>query len=74
MFKICAREICEKFVYEQSETIGCVENWLIFQGIYKLHGKTIQEFLGFRIKNFQDIVFIWTQIYMEIFKSPLVYL
>ena len=32
------------------------------------------EFLGFRIQNFQDIIFIWTQTYGELFKAALVYL
>ena len=29
----------------------------------------VQEFFGLRMRNFQGIVFMWTQIYREIFKS-----
>ena len=33
-----------------------------------------REFLGLRMRNIQDVVFIWTRTYGEIFKSALVYL
>ena len=32
------------------------------------------EFLGLKMKNFQDIIFIWIRTYREIFKSASVYL
>ena len=32
------------------------------------------EFFEFRMRNFQVIVFVWTETYIEIFKSALVYL
>ena len=35
----------------------------------KLHGQMTRESLGLKLWNFQGIAFIWTQIYMEIFKS-----
>ena len=43
-------------------------------GNLQIHGWISQKFLGLRMRHFQDIVFIWTQTYMEIFKSALVYL
>ena len=43
------------------------------QTFCKLYGQFTWEFLGFRIRNFQGIIFIWTQTYREIFKSELVY-
>ena len=46
---------------------------LLFNKIYKLHGQITWEFLGIRKRNFQDIVFVWTQTYRVIFKSALVY-
>ena len=30
LFEICAREICEKFVYKHSETIGYVKKYPTF--------------------------------------------
>ena len=42
--------------------------------MYKVHGQITQELLGLRMHSSQDIVFIWTQTYWEIFKSTLVYL
>ena len=47
LFDICAREICEKFVYKHIETIE-----------YVLYGQITREFLGLRMRNFQGIVFI----------------
>ena len=73
LFEICAREVCEKFVYKHSETIEYVKNLPTFKKIYKLYGKIIREFLGLRMQNFRGVVFIWTQTYREIFKSALVY-
>ena len=35
-FEICAREICEKFVYKHSETIEYVKNLPTFEEIYKI--------------------------------------
>ena len=67
IFKICAREICGKFVYKYSETIEDVKNQPTFQEIYKPHEQIIREFLGLRKRNFQDIVFISTETYKEIF-------
>ena len=32
-----------------------------------------RDFLGLRMRNFQGIVFIWTQTYSKTFKSALVY-
>ena len=37
--------------------------------MYKLHGQTTENFLGIWMRNFQGIVFIWTQTSGEIFKS-----
>ena len=45
---------------------------LLFIKIYKLHEQITWEFLGLRMRNFQGIIFIWTQTYREIFKSALV--
>ena len=42
--------------------------------MYKVHGQITKEFFELRMRNFQGIVFIWTQTYAEIFKSALVYL
>ena len=44
------------------------------QPFHRLYGQITQEFLGFRMQNFQGFIFIWTQTYKEIFKSALVYL
>ena len=41
--------------------------------MYKLQGQITREFLGLRMRNFESIVFIWTQTYRKIFKSALVY-
>ena len=38
------------------------------------NGQITQESLGLKIRNFQGIVFVWTQTYRQIFKSVLVYL
>ena len=51
LFEICAHEICEKFVYKHSETIGNVKNYPTFQEIYKLHGQITQEFSGLKMWN-----------------------
>ena len=40
----------------------------------KLYERITGELLGFTMRNFQDIIFIWTQTYREIFKTALVYL
>ena len=63
-----------KFVNKHSETTEYVKNYPTFSEIYKLHGRITQEFLGLRMRNFQGIVFIWTQTYGGIFKSALMYL
>ena len=39
--------------------------------MYNLHGQVIRELLRLRKENFWGIVFIWLQIYREIFKSVL---
>ena len=49
------------FVYKHTEIIEYVKN--------SLYGWIIRELVGFRIRNFQDIIFIWTETYGEIFKS-----
>ena len=49
LFEICAHEICEKFVYKHSETIGNVKTYPTFQEIYKLHGQITQEFSGLKM-------------------------
>ena len=64
--EICAQEICEKFVYKHSETIEYFKNYI--------PNFLTWEFLELRMQNFQFIVFIWTQMYRENFKSTLVYL
>ena len=74
LFEICAREICEKFVYKYSKKIEYVKNQPTFYEIYKLHGHITSGFLGIGKQKFQGIVFIGTQTYREIFKSVLVYL
>ena len=66
--------ICQMFVYKHSETIEYVKKWLTFQEKYKLYGQITSEFLVFRMRNFQDIIFLWAQTYRESFKSALVYL
>ena len=57
MWKVCLQtfrnnRICKKLAYSL--------------GIYKLHGQITQEFLGLRIRNFQGIVFTWTQTHFQI--------
>ena len=37
-FEVCAREICEKFVYIRLEAIEQDKNQPTFYEIYKLHG------------------------------------
>ena len=44
------------------------------QTFRKRHGKTIQEFLGYRMRNSQGVIFIWTRTYKDIFKPALEYL
>ena len=39
LFEICAREICENFVYKHSETIGYVKISLLFKKFTKFTGK-----------------------------------
>ena len=39
------------------------------QTFRKFYGYITREFLGLRMRNFQGIIFIWTQAYREIFKS-----
>ena len=46
---------------------------LLFRKYTKFLGKT-REFLGLRSRNFQGVIFLWTQTYREIFKSALLYL
>ena len=74
LFEICAHEICEKFFCKHSETIEYVKKLAYFLKNYKLHEQITRESLGLRQQNFQDIVFIWTQTYREIFASVLKYL
>ena len=69
---MCAREICEKFVYKPSETIEYVKNQPTFYEIYKLHEQITQEFLGLTMRNFQGIAFISPQTFRKIFKPVLV--
>ena len=33
-----------------------------------------RELLGLRMRNFRDIIFVWTRVYKAIFKPALVYL
>ena len=63
----------EKFVYKHLEMIVYVKNYPTFSEIYKLHGQITWEFLGIIKRNFQGVVFAWTQTYRVIFKSTLVY-
>ena len=70
IYEICAHEIFEKFVYKNSETIEYVKNLpTFFLDIYKLHGQITPEFLRLIMRNFQGLVFVWTQTNREIFKS-----
>ena len=57
LFEMCARKICEKFVYKQSETIEYGKNWPNFLKIYKLHGQITREFVGLGMQNFLGIIF-----------------
>ena len=57
LFEICAREICEKFVYKHSKTIKYVKNQPTFYNIYKLEGQITREFLGLKRRNVHGIVF-----------------
>ena len=59
-FELCAREICEKFVYKHSEIMEYVKkyeyrNWNMIMSIEyeicKLHGQITREFLGLRMQN-----------------------
>ena len=47
---------------------------IFFSILQQLHGQITREFLVFKMRNFQDIVFIRTQTYGEISKCALVYL
>ena len=67
-------EICEKFVYKLSETIEHVKNEPTFKKSYKIQERITREFLRLRMRKYQGIAFIWTQIYREIFKSAVVFL
>ena len=60
LFELCAREICEKFVYKHSEIMEYVKkyeyrNWNMIMSIEyeicKLHGQITREFLGLRMQN-----------------------
>ena len=53
-FEVCAREICEKFVYKHSETIN--DNMLKISLLF--NRRITQESLGLRMRNFHVIVFI----------------
>ena len=44
------------------------------QKFHKLYRYITREFIGLRMPNFQDSIFIWTRTYRQIFKSALVYL
>ena len=61
-FEICAREICEKFIYKHSATIEYVINEPTFKEIYKLHRKITREVLGLRMQNFKGIFYMNTNI------------
>ena len=39
LFKVCAREICEKFVYKHSETIEMLNVSLLFKKYTDFNGK-----------------------------------
>ena len=62
------------FVYKHTETIEYIKKYANFYGKYEVHGWITEEFLGLRMKNFQDIIFIWIRTHREIFKSVWVYL
>ena len=62
------------FVYKHTETTEYVKKWLAFLKKYELYGQITREFLVFRMRNFQGIIFLSTQTYGEIFKSALAYL
>ena len=62
------------FVYKHTETIEYAKHFPTFPEKHKLNGKITQEFLGLRMRTFQGIVFLGNRIYIQIFKSPLVYL
>ena len=73
LFEIHTRVRCVKSLFTN------IQNFFKYQilsikNIYKLHGQITWEFLGLRMWNSQDSVFISTQTYTEIFKSALVYL
>ena len=62
------------FVYKHIETIEYVKKYANFKEQYKVYGWITQEFLGLRVKNFQDIILKWIRTCREIFKFALVYL
>ena len=50
--------IAKCFVFKHTETIEHVKKYPTFYEKNKLYGRITREFLGFRMRNFQDIIFI----------------
>ena len=44
IFEICARGICEEFVYKHSETIEYVKTSLLFKTFTKFMGKQLENY------------------------------
>ena len=57
-FEICARDVCEKFVYKHSEIIDYLKKQPTFSDIFKLHVQITREFLGLGMRNFQSGAFV----------------
>ena len=79
LFEIFTHEKCEKFVCKHSETIEYVEKLAYFQR--NLQTSRVNNSGMIQIKNakfswycFSRCVFIWRQMYREIFKSASAYL
>ena len=68
------RNVHVRYVNSLFKNIQKHEKLAYFLRKLKLHGQITQEFLELRMRNFQGIVFIWTQTYREIFESASVYL
>ena len=47
-----------RYVHKHSETIEYVKNQHTFSEIDKFHGPITQEFLGFKMRNVQGVVFM----------------
>ena len=60
-----------KFCLQKPETIEYVKSLPTFKEIYKPHREINRKFLGLRMRDFQGIVFIRTQICREIFTSAI---